>query len=265
MSLLGRAKTVYNQHGAIELAQASADFIVNKTKNTVQNRVYSLPVIDNWCYLRSVERFEEVVRQEESVDDAFRTVYQYQGYGNYRSIKPMQDTDPFRQLLQQVREIEPQTVVEIGTARGGTFYLMLRYFESADTFVSVNLPQSYGYQHKIPFLKKFDETRDLHFIPGDSHNEAVCKKVAEGINGNVDFLFIDGYHSYSGVKKDFEMYRSLVEQGDKTGVIAFHDIQHEHTRVGVDRFWNEIKTEYNSEEIGVSRKKSTGGIGILYL
>ena len=37
----------------------------------------------------------------------------------------------------------------------------------------------------------------------------------------VDVLFIDGDHAYDGVKRDYEMYGSLVRDG---GVIAFHDI-----------------------------------------
>jgi hypothetical protein len=34
-------------------------------------------------------------------------------------------------------------------------------------------------------------------------------------------LFIDGDHTYEGVRRDFEMYSPLVRKG---GIIAFHDI-----------------------------------------
>jgi predicted O-methyltransferase YrrM len=36
----------------------------------------------------------------------------------------------------------------------------------------------------------------------------------------IDFLFIDGDHSYEGVKKDFELYSTLLS--DK-GIIVIHD------------------------------------------
>ena len=78
----------------------------------------------------------------------------------------------------------------------------------------------------------------------------------------VDLLFIDGDHSYEGVKKDFEMYSPLVADG---GVIAFHDIA-VHTKFAhceVDRFWNEIKPVFRHREIIDDPKQGWAGIGIL--
>jgi hypothetical protein len=37
---------------------------------------------------------------------------------------------------------------------------------------------------------------------------------------DADILFIDGDHSYSGVKTDYEMYKDVVKPG---GIIVFHD------------------------------------------
>jgi predicted O-methyltransferase YrrM len=59
-------------------------------------------------------------------------------------------------------------------------------------------------------------------IQGDSHSIDTLNKIKRILNGKkLDFLFIDGDHSYKGVKKDFEMYSPLVRKG---GIIAFHDI-----------------------------------------
>ncbi|MCS7366302.1 MAG: class I SAM-dependent methyltransferase [archaeon YNP-WB-062] len=64
----------------------------------------------------------------------------------------------------------------------------------------------------------------------------------------MDFLFIDGDHTYEGVKKDFEMYSPLVRGG---GIIAFHDIVQHPPETGceVSGFWNEIKLRYKYREI----------------
>ena len=60
------------------------------------------------------------------------------------------------------------------------------------------------------------------------------------MNGNkLDFLFIDGDHSYNGVKLDFEMYAPMVREN---GLIAFHDIAGRWD--GVREFWTEIKQTY---------------------
>jgi radical SAM superfamily enzyme YgiQ (UPF0313 family)/predicted O-methyltransferase YrrM len=54
-------------------------------------------------------------------------------------------------------------------------------------------------------------------IKGFSH-EAV--EGVKKITNKVDFLFIDGDHSYDGCKKDWDLYSSMVKKG---GVVVFHD------------------------------------------
>lgn len=88
----------------------------------------------------------------------------------------------------------------------------------------------------------------------------------------IDFLFIDGDHEYNGVSKDFHSYRQLVATN---GVISFHDIVPDYlTRynkntgmwVGeVPKFWSEIKTKYNSDEIVENYEQDGLGIGVLIL
>lgn len=51
----------------------------------------------------------------------------------------------------------------------------------------------------------------------------------------IDILFIDGDHSYDGVKKDFEKYEPFVKKG---GIILMHDVTHRH--FGVKDYWKEI-------------------------
>ena len=82
----------------------------------------------------------------------------------------------------------------------------------------------------------------------------------------IDLLFIDGDHTYEGVRADFEMYSPLVRAG---GLVGFHDTlphtkaQHCH----VDQFWNEIKLVYPHREYTVPGEDGDrgqwGGIGVL--
>jgi predicted O-methyltransferase YrrM len=92
----------------------------------------------------------------------------------------------------------------------------------------------------------FKGKQKIYLIQGDSHSIETLKKIEELLRDNkVDFLFIDGNHSYEGVKKDFEMYSLLVRKG---GIIAFHDIIPDYyakrgikPASGVYKFWNEVK------------------------
>jgi predicted O-methyltransferase YrrM len=79
----------------------------------------------------------------------------------------------------------------------------------------------------------------------------------------VDFVFIDGDHSYEGVKTDFEMFSRLVRRG---GIIALHDIVINPAETGceVSKFWDEIKQpKYECSEIVSDWNQGWSGIGLL--
>jgi predicted O-methyltransferase YrrM len=79
----------------------------------------------------------------------------------------------------------------------------------------------------------------------------------------IDFLFIDGDHTYEGVKKDFKMYSPLVKDGR---IIAFHDIVSGPQNLvgGVPQFWQEIKKKYKYLEIVEDWNQRGYGIGVIY-
>lgn len=79
----------------------------------------------------------------------------------------------------------------------------------------------------------------------------------------VDFLFIDGDHTYEGVKKDFEMYENLVSEG---GIIALHDIaiHPPEKNCQVHNYWREIKNSYHSKEIIENKEQEWAGIGVIW-
>jgi predicted O-methyltransferase YrrM len=80
----------------------------------------------------------------------------------------------------------------------------------------------------------------------------------------IDYLFIDGDHTYAGVKQDFEMYSPLVRRG---GLVAFHDIcvHTSQEQCEVDRFWREIRTQFKSREFVQNPDQGKYGIGVLEL
>jgi len=70
--------------------------------------------------------------------------------------------------------------------------------------------------------------------------EYFSEKAIKRINEEVDFIYIDGNHSYEYVKKDIELYWNILKKG---GIIAGHDIQGLEVSKAVLEFANENKLE----------------------
>ena len=103
----------------------------------------------------------------------------------------------------------------------------------------------------------------VHLLRRDSHDPSTLEELKGVLGGRrVDFLLIDGDHTYEGVKRDFEMYRSLVRPG---GMIGFHDIVPHSAESGceVDRFWNEIRGTFDSVEFVENWRSQFGGVGLI--
>lgn len=185
-------------------------------------------------------------------------------------IKPFQVKDEILKLLIILNKMKPKTMLEIGTATGGTLFLFSRIISKEGNIITIDLPGGRfggGYPiWKIPLYKSFAlDKQQIHLIRADSHENRTLEKVRSILNGKeIDFLFIDGDHTYQGVKKDFEIYNSLVK---KNGIIAIHDIiisPHE-IDCQVNKFWNEIKTRYEYMEIVNNLGQNWAGIGLLFV
>lgn len=184
-------------------------------------------------------------------------------------IKPMQVREEIEELLKILNSAKPKVILEIGTANGGTLFLFSRVASEDAIIISIDLPGGKfggGYpKWKIPLYKSFEKKNQrIYLIRENSHKQEALEKVKKILNDKrVDFLFIDGDHSYEGVKRDFEMYSPLVRKG---GIIAFHDIVPgpEENVGGVPRFWQEIKQKYKHKEIVKDWNQKGWGIGVIY-
>jgi predicted O-methyltransferase YrrM len=177
------------------------------------------------------------------------------------------------QLACFLNTLKPNNILEIG-ARGGTFLL----FNKLSTGFKVGVDLDSSFNESI-YMSMFGE--NFHFINGDSQDEKTFEKIKQ-ICHQFDFIFIDGDHSYEGVKRDFDLYKKLLSP---RGFIAFHDIDPNHVFINsysanesktgkVRRFWQELnygsKTEiictksngkgYLSYDKNI--KQNFGGIGI---
>jgi predicted O-methyltransferase YrrM len=193
------------------------------------------------------------LRNEKTINDILKLAYK-------PIFHPQQIKEEIRGLLLILDKVKPKLILEIGTMRGGTLFLFSNIAHEEATLISVDL-QQYPLQSRL-IRSIFKKKQKIYLIQGDSHNIETLKKIKAILKDNkVDFLFIDGDHSYEGVKKDFEMYSPLVR---KDGIIAFHDIVPSGYPT-VYKFWNQVKEKYEYLEIVKDRNQNCYGIGIIFI
>jgi predicted O-methyltransferase YrrM len=110
--------------------------------------------------------------------------------------------------------------------------------------------------------------QQLMFLRKDSHALATKQALEKLLAGRpIDFLFIDGDHRYTGIKRDWKLYSPLVKEN---GIVALHDIlfHPKALRCKVDKLWKEIKGEYRHCEFITNEDPrgwgQWGGIGAIY-
>lgn len=246
-------------------------------------------LLNTLAYRWSRRRIERRKATERGLGDVVTTVLDVQpGWPPYRTSS-LQFRPEFEAFARYVAEREPRTVLEIGLFLGGTLYVWTRGLDTTERLVSVDQPVWNDLVHarRSDFCAAFSDTAPIDVVYGDSHAERTEAEIAEGFSEPVDFLFIDGDHTYEGVKQDFETYRRLVGDG---GIVAFHDIKRHATdreekrarlrRVddleeryvtvgdpawGVSEFWEEVRTDYDTREFLSHPKQMGAGIGVIEL
>jgi predicted O-methyltransferase YrrM len=164
------------------------------------------------------------------------------------------------QFLDMLIVAEPEVIVEIGVAEGATLWA---WEQIAPTVIGID---NGDYTITAP--------TNAQVIVGDSHQPGtfatLLYRLADVPPEPIDCLFIDGDHSYTGVRQDYENYRELVRPG---GLIAFHDIVSVSRDPGytldVPKFWAEVRDESAIEIVDSERGSGGrwgdewGGIGVI--
>jgi predicted O-methyltransferase YrrM len=186
-------------------------------------------------------------------------------FGQATFIKPLQIHSEIVALLHLVRDLHPQRVLEIGTASGGTLFLFATVAPPDGKLVSVDWEPYRDHPcnpARLRLYRHFAQGRQtIRVLKADTHDTSTVARVKQELEGQVDFLFIDGDHSYEGVARDAELYLPLVRPG---GIAAFHDVCPDHARnaTGVADWWRDFSRSHAADEIIEDRKQAGYGIGI---
>lgn len=171
-----------------------------------------------------------------------------------------QKVGEFVYLIEAVMQLQPAVILEIGSMNGGSLKAWRMAAPDAE-IISVSLKDGpFGGGAPTPDVANV-------WLDADSHSPATLTMVMQVLDGrNIDFLFIDGDHTYDGVRQDFAMYSWLVRRG---GLISLHDIlAHEpETGVYVKELWDELEERFDTAKFVVPKSLRDygvwGGIGMV--
>jgi predicted O-methyltransferase YrrM len=224
------------------------------------------------AHLAEAQQTIQALKGEASMVDRMVTIpARFRGRGYYRDLGLKQNPAELLGLAKALREYRLERICEIGTFRGGTLFIWCQLAEPSAHLFSIDRPGSAwggGFRKRSqPFFESFLKPgQELHCLRGNSHAPRLRARLARALDGQpLDFLFLDGDHTYRGVKRDFEDYAGLVRAG---GWIAFHDIvpQPDKPATQVHRFWQELKPGYRHREfIDADPQCPAMGIGLIYV
>jgi predicted O-methyltransferase YrrM len=147
--------------------------------------------------------------------------------------------------------------LEIGAYDGGSSVSLTHF---CDNFITVdgNSPLRFD-------VNRLKQITNYEGISANSFNIETINYVKNFSPNGYDIIFIDGDHTYEGVKKDFENYYPLLNEN---GILFFHDIvdseYHRSANCYVSKFWEEIKNNFKYIEILDPDNSDWGGIGLIY-
>ncbi|MBP9013505.1 MAG: class I SAM-dependent methyltransferase, partial [Smithella sp.] len=162
-----------------------------------------------------------------------------------------------------IRNIKPQTIVELGTHKGTSFFSFCQAVKDAYYDASLYAIDTWRGDEHAGFYNDnvFNEVRGIKEKYYDSLKIKFLRKtfdeaIGQFENNTIDLLHIDGLHTYTAVKNDFEKWFPKVKND---GIIMLHDIFISRDDFGVYKLWEDLKREYKTIEFHHSY-----GLGILF-
>lgn len=156
-------------------------------------------------------------------------------------------------LFGLVKSVKPEVCVEIGSARGwSTCLIALALRENGrgrlhaiDPHTNNDWSDRHSVNSRDALESNLDRVGVRDFV---EVRQQYSTDAAKGWTAPIDLLFIDGDHSYEGVRRDWDLFSPFVSP---FGIVLFHDtlwdLQPDAERgrgnIGVPRFVDELRRE----------------------
>jgi len=147
-----------------------------------------------------------------------------------------------------------KTYLNIGIGRGGSFLIETFIQSNLELSVAIDNSSYWAGDQKNSIVEKINWLQSNVNTKVEFHDSDSVGWLKNNQDKKFDTIFIDGDHSYDGVKGDFENSIPLLNDD---GYIVFHDINSMGCP-GVVKLWNEIRNDSCQEFI----ESRTCGIGV---
>ena len=170
--------------------------------------------------MRTIKPLPSKAKLIELIEAAGSGSMSYFGYPELKNgLYLQQDSEEFASFVHYVAsKLPPATLsLDLGTASGGQTKFLRDYYSCDKTIIlDIGLHPNFKEWARIKPTVNSDIILELI---DDSHSPTVAAKL-EQFAGQIDFAFVDGDHSYRGLKKDIFLVRELLRVG---GYLILHD------------------------------------------
>ena len=239
---------------------------VESTSTTGSTRLAPVQRLYERLKLSALERL--FVRHRTDWDGYYRVLRKFKPVG-----KPVvylnQIWSEWEAFVRFVAPRKPRRILEIGTGRGGSTYFWSKLGSKDSQFITIDIePVCREYVR----LYRRRNRGQITSIIASSHDPATVQRVSKILKSRpLDILYIDGDHTYEGVKKDFELYKGFC---DSNSLICLHDIVPDHgVTKGIEtdadsgevyKLWAELKAQYEYKEFVSEPGQNGFGIGVIF-
>ena len=146
-----------------------------------------------------------------------------------------------------IEVVKPRVVVELGVHNGTSYFCFCQAVKrmnldaacyGIDTWKGDEHAGFYGEE----VFEKVTTYNTRQFSRISSLIRSTFDEATEYfLNGTIDFLHIDGMHTYEAVKHDFE---SWLPKLSERAIVILHDTNVRERNFGVFKFWEELKQQY---------------------
>lgn len=182
------------------LMEQHPEFFIHRLEQAV--KPYSIMDIDkNLENIQKLENFQDLLPL-------------YRPFGITRQSLQL-DFDEARYLFDLVRSLKNCKCLEIGRYRGGSTLLFAVAMDNNSKLTSVDNLTKFGCDDEAlkNVLARFSLSHKVELIMHDSGTFPVDP-------ASFDLIFIDGDHSYKGIKRDYDHLKQALKPG---GHLLFHD------------------------------------------